>query len=244
MREARRSKVGGAGRLPRSTIRLLATTATSLVCTVVVTGCGGSDRGSTRLIDGSSARPIPAAIATIAPDAVLARVRIYRASEAAGPARSCLRSLGRGRAIAPRARVVERIRTGSSSITLEDARGRWVLGCDRTPVPAENGDPWCSTTVGRRFGGRLRDARVSIVCRDRSGRPVGFGWVEPTAKTRWVLSRTPSGVDAEPVVRGLPVRVVAAGLDFSTSSATFRIEEVDASGRTIARYRLTAGVAG
>jgi hypothetical protein len=86
--------------------------------------------------------------------------------------------------------------------------------------------------------------RLSIICRDRKGNPVGFGWIEPGRTTKWVVSRTRQGIEIEPVAAGLPVRVVAASVDFSTSSATFRIEELDRSGHTIRSYRLTAGVAG
>jgi hypothetical protein len=99
-------------------------------------------------------------------------------------------------------------------------------------------------SVGRLFDGSLGDARVDILCVRSPGKPVGFAWLEPAPRTRWIVVAGSSGTEVEEVAVDLPVRVATRDVDIAASSATFGVAEYDATGTEVARYRLRARVAG
>ena len=175
--------------------------------------------------------------------AVVSRVRARPASELDARGRACLDSFRAEFLISPATVVVQRVGAIGASVTFLDAEQRVVLGCDRT-VRANANRPWCARSVGRLFGGRLRDARLDILCRDLHGDPVGFGWVEPAPGVHWIVVDHRSGAEVEEVAGRLPVRIATTDVDRPTSSATFDVRELDSEGKDLRRYRLHAGVAG
>jgi len=103
---------------------------------------------------------------------------------------------------------------------------------------------WCARSVGRLFDGRLHDGRVDILCVGPTGGRVGFAWVEPTRRARWIVVAQPSGAEVEEIAAGLPVRIATRDVDSAASSATFAVAEYDSAGSEVARYGLRARVAG
>jgi hypothetical protein len=186
---------------------------------------------------------LPKALSAVGSGAVTSRVRALHAAELDARARTCVESFRPEFRIPPHALVVERTGAIGASLTFVDAERRVVLGCDRTVRPSANG-PWCARSVGRLFAGRLRDARVDILCVDARGSPVGFGWLEPTRGARWIVVGTESPAEVEEVAAGLPVRVSTREVDTAGSSATFAVTEYDSAGKEVDRYPLRARVAG
>ena len=125
------------------------------------------------------------------------------------------------------AAVVERTSAVGVSLTFLDGGGHVVLGCDRTAAPVGNRG-WCARSVGRLFSGRLRDARVDILCRDAEGEPLGLAWIEPAAGVRWVVVVNGAKTEIEEVTARLPVRVATTDVDVAGSSATFDVTEFPA----------------
>jgi hypothetical protein len=195
-----------------------------------------------RLVDGSAAPPVPPRLAGVAGGAVRSRLRIRRAAALGRTGRACLTRFRGEFAVAPSGLVVERTGALGATITLADAGGRFVLGCDRTArdPPAT----WCAHAVGRRRAGALTDPRADVLCRDRDGRPVGFAWVEPAAGTRWVVVRAGTTVALELVAAGLPVRVATPEVDVARSRVSAEVLELGSDGEEVRSYRLDAAVAG
>ena len=229
----------------RSGTRVLPAAATlaAVGSALAFAGCGGGGERPARLVDGSEAKALPEALDRLGRRTVTARVRVIRAAKLDIRGRSCLDSFRSEFQIAPATVVVQRIGVITASLTFLDAERRVVLGCDRTARTAASG-AWCARSVGRLFSGRLRDARVDILCRDARGDPVGFGWIEPAAGVRWVVVHNASSTEVEEVAAKLPVRIATSDVDPATSSATFDVQEYDADGKEVRRYRLRAGVAG
>jgi hypothetical protein len=210
-----------------------------------IAGCGGGETHAPplRLLGGSIAPSLPKALAALGSGAVISRVRVLHAAELDARARTCVERFRPEFRIPPQTLVVERTAAIGASLTFVDSGRRVVLGCDRTVRPSANG-PWCARSVGRLFAGRLRDARVDILCVDARGSPVGFGWLEPTRGARWIVVGTESPAEVEEVSAGLPVRVSTREVDTARSSATFAVTEYDSAGKEVDRYRLRARVAG
>jgi len=195
-----------------------------------------------RLLDGSEGGPLPDALDRLRGQAVVARLRVRSARRLDASARRCLTTFEdefRLRAATP---VVERVGVLGVTLTFADADRRTVLGCDRTS-PGRAG-PWCARSAGRLRSGRLSDPRVDILCRDRSGHAVGFGWIAPDPATRWLGVDTGSGLEIDSVGGSLPVRIATLDVDGATSSASFAVTEYDEDGEEVRRYRLEAPVAG
>lgn len=222
--------------------------ATTIVCvglTLLVAGCGGGGRveQSVRLVDGSTAPPLPAALARLESGAVATRAGAIRADELDTRGRACLDSFRSEFRVPPETVVVQRVALIGASLTFLDAEHRVVLGCDRTSRRDAH-RLWCARSVGRLFSGRLRDPRVDILCRDSGGDRVGFGWVDPASGVRWIVARNGSRAEVEGVIAGLPVRIATTEVDAETSSATFDVRELAGDGKVVRRYRLRAAVAG
>jgi len=208
---------------------------------LVLAGCGGAVERSARLVDGSEAPSLPTD--RLESGAVATRARVRRAAKLDTRGRACLDSFRSEFRIPPATVVVERVGVIGASLTFVDAQRRVVLGCDRTARAAASG-PWCARSVGRLFSGRLRDPRVDILCRNARGDRVGFAWVEPATRVRWIVVRNGPGAEVEEVVAGLPVRIATTDVDAATSSATFGVRELNGDGQEVRRFRLRAGVAG
>jgi hypothetical protein len=225
---------------------LLRLTLVGAALAVFAVGCGGSGntRAAIRLLDGSSPSDRPAALGDVTPSAIPTRARAVRASELGSRGQACLASFRPEFSLPPATTVVERTGTIGASLTFQDRLGRFVLGCDRTAAPIAEGRRWCARSVGRLGDGRLRDPRVDISCRGTARARIGFGWVEPSPATRWILVRNGDRMEIYGVVAGLPVRIATTDVDVATSSATFDVTEYGASGKEVRHRRLHAGVAG
>lgn len=227
---------------PGARVRLAAATL-AVVEGLSLAACGAGHEQAARLVDGSEAPRLPVALRDLGDGAVVSRVRVRRASELDARGRACLDSFRTEFRISPATVVVQRIGAIGASLTVLDAERRVVLGCDRTARAIAN-RPWCARSVGRLFSGRLRDARVDILCRSARGDPVGFGWIEPGRGVNWIVVDQRSGAEVEEVAGQLPVRIATTDVDRATSSATFDVRELDSDGKEVRRYRLRGSVAG
>ena len=216
-----------------------------VLAALALAGCAGHGvRGRPALlVDGTRARALPKALASLGQGAVMSRVRVVPAARLDHRGQACVRGFRREFGVPSRTIVVERTGALGASITLVDAQRRVVLGCDRTAHPSPSG-AWCARSVGRLFDGRLRDPRVDVLCLGPNGGRVGFAWLEPARRTRWIVVAQSSGAEVEEVAFGLPVRVATRDVDSTASSASFAVAEYDSAGSEVARYRLSARVAG
>lgn len=212
-------------------------------------GCTGEgERPPERLLDGSPARTLPVELEGIDAPAVLTRARLAVPSDlaAASATLSCLRE--RARALTPAGAAIERVGVSSESVTFRIAARASpgaVYACDRGAGSGEPGRRWCGSSYGELTGGRLHDPRLDLGCHGRQGEPLGFVWVEPAARTRYVAVEQAGYVEVYEPLGGLPVRISSStDVDLAASRATFAVSEHDRSGRLVRRYRLEAVVAG
>lgn len=141
--------------------------------------------------------------------------------------------------------VVERIGVVSSSVTSRTRDGRAIVGCDNTSGPREENRPWCGGAYGQLYNGRLRDPRLNIGCLTEDDEMVGFVWVHPGARARYVSVEQPEYLEVYEVAGDLAVRVsTRSGVQVEGSRATLDLLEHDGDGRLLRRYRLEAAVAG
>lgn len=178
--------------------------------------------------------PIPGAVATT--------VQIRRAGELAATLREC-----RGRAARDWTRqafVVDRRYGRRRSLTYRTLDGRSLASCDSIGIPIE-GRRWCGTATGLLFDGRLRDPRL-VLCEPRSARPVGFIWVTPVRRARWIGVAVGDRTMLYRVVAArLPVRVSTdRNVRVRGSTATFVVRQYAADGEVIRRQKIVARVAG
>ena len=227
---------------PRARVRLVAAIVV-VIGGLSLAACGAGAEQPARLVDGSVEPPLPRALRDLADGAVVSEVRVRQPSELDVRGRACLDSFRAEFLISPATVVVQRVGAIGATLTFSAVERRVVLGCDRTSLAVPNG-PWCARSVGRLFSGRLRDARVDILCRGARGDPVGFGWVEPGRGVRWVVVDQGASKEVEEVAGELPVRIATADVDQATSSATFDVRELDSDGKEVRRYRLRGSVAG
>ncbi len=74
---------------------------------------------------------------------------------------------------------------------------------------------------------------------------VGFVWVQPGRRARYVSVEQTEYVEVYEVASNLPVRVATRnGVRVEGSRATFDLFEHDANGQLLRKYRLEAAVAG
>jgi hypothetical protein len=138
-----------------------------------------------------------------------------------------------------------RVGVVSESITFQEAPSVAVFGCSNTPGPREENRRWCSGAYGQLYSGRLRDPRLSIICKTTNGAQAGFVWVQPADEVRYVAVEQPEYTEVYEAAGGLPVRIFTlSGVDLETTSATFSVSEHDAEGRRLRDYELRAFVAG
>ena len=175
------------------------------------------------------------------PDSVIAATRVLVRADAP----DCLSGIDR-ETVAANATAVERIGVNGSSVTFANRDGSRVYACDGGIDPAgERDPPWCGAVVGQREGERLLDARLDVVCVDRSHHALGYAFVEPVARARWIGVQQDDYVELYEVVAGLPVRVeTTRGIDLERARAAFEVMQYDAEGRELVRESLEAAVAG
>lgn len=196
-------------------------------------------------MDGLPVEEIPVELEGVDGSVVLTKARVVHAANAtwAGRSASCLRT--RDRSVQADSSSIERVGVSTESVTFRDSSGRGVFACDNSLGPREANRRWCGSAYGRLYDGRLRDARLDIGCATQDGTPIGFVWVEPAAKARYLAVEQPKYVEVYEVADDVPVRVATmAGVDIEKSRASFNLSEHSADGRLIRRYRLEAGVAG
>jgi hypothetical protein len=142
--------------------------------------------------------------------------------------------------------VVERIGVAGESLTFADRRGRILYACDGGTDPAgEHPPPWCSTSAGRLLEGHLLDPRLDLGCRDRSGRPLAYAWIEPFSGARWVGVDQGTYEEIYEVLGGLPVRIAGSRrIDLGASEASFEVTQYDRSGSALLEGTVEAAVAG
>jgi hypothetical protein len=72
---------------------------------------------------------------------------------------------------------------------------------------------------------------------------IGFGWINPVRRAKWIVVDQPGYREVYPVAAGLPVRVsTLAGLQ-QTGGALFRTAQYDAAGVLLVRRRVVAAIA-
>jgi hypothetical protein len=215
-----------------------------LAAAALMVGCSGGDDGTARtLFDGSAVREAPVSFEGIENDVVVtSQALVPTASlDPESAAGSCVEQFDHEFEGA----AVLRLGVATETVTARETHGRAVLGCDNSTGEREDHRRWCGGAYGNVDQGRLTDPRLSIGCRASDGRPVGFIWVEPTDRTRYVAVEQPDYTEVYEVAGGLPIRIATvSGVDVETSSATFEISQYDADGRRLRELTLEAFVAG
>jgi hypothetical protein len=173
--------------------------------------------------------------------AVATSVHVRRASELAAALRDCR---GRGpREWRGRTPVVDRLHGRRRTLTFRGSDGRFLAGCDSIGVRVE-GRRWCAAPIGALFHGSLRDPRLSL-CQPRGGKPVGFIWVTPVRRARWIGLREGRRTVLYRIAAGLPVRVSTdRNVRIPGSRATFFVRQYGARGRLLVRETVLARVSG
>jgi hypothetical protein len=94
--------------------------------------------------------------------------------------------------------------------------------------------------------GRLQDPRLDIAgCRSATAGAMGFAWVQPDSRTRYVAVEQPGYTEVFETAGGLPVRIATTtGIETDGSTARFDVSEHDASGALVRKYELRAIPAG
>jgi len=218
--------------------RLTATAVATLALAAAACAGGGGDTSAAP----RASSQLPPRLRAIRPPPRLDRVRVAVVPVSVrGSLAQCLRatSFRGGRVI-----VVERFGSFTRSVTVYRARNPQLFACDATGVPLEGGR-WCGFSAGILRGGRLLDPRLDVLCRDRRRRHVAVAWINAIPGARWVALDQGSFTELYPTAAGMPVRVATARhVSYGTSSAMFFVTQYAADGRTLARARLTARVAG
>jgi hypothetical protein len=144
----------------------------------------------------------------------------------------------------PAGAAVVRIGVSGESVTFTDATHTGLRACDNGGARADD-RRWCGTSFGRLYSGHLRDPRLDILCETERGAPLGFVWVEPSRRARYVVVEQGGYSEAYEVASGLPVRIsTATGVRSDPARIAVDLTEHDARGRLVRRYRLTAVPAG
>ena len=197
------------------------------------------------MLDGSSAAEVPVELEGVDGPAVLTSATAIPidAIEPDSAANSCMQDQLVELDVVGSA--VVRVGVASESVTFEDASRGGLFACSNTAGTREENRRWCSGAYGRLYSGKLRDPRLSIACTTTDGAKVGFVWVQPADRARYLAVEQPEYTEVYEAAAGLPIRIATvSGVDVETSSATFSVSEHDAEGRRIREYELKAFVAG
>ncbi len=211
---------------------------TLLLAVVLLAGCDSGGGRPERLLYGQAAqefRPVPGS--------VIANGRVLNGTTLGRRFTSC-RPTGAG--VRTDAVVVERIGVFGESLTFADSGHKILYACDGGTDPAgERQPPWCGSSAGLLYGGKLLDPRLDILCRDRKGRPLAYAWVEPAAGVRWIGVDQGTYTEIYEVLAGLPVRIASAhGIQPGRARATFDVTQYDSQGKELVKGKLEAQVAG
>lgn len=231
------------GRALRS--RLVALASLAVAVTSAASACGDGDTAARALVDGSPA-PNPALeLEDVARPAYLTTVRVVgtRTVDLTGAVDSCTVEEWAVRTAGP---SVHRIGTLGESVTFLSASGHGAHSCDGTGPSRGGSRRWCGHAVGRLAHGSLPDPRLELGgCSTDDGRQVAFAWIEPEARSRYVVVHERGFAEVYETAAGLPVRVsTTAGVDIDRSRAVFAVSEHSADGRVLRAYELTAYVSG
>ena len=215
-----------------------------LALVVLVGGCGGGGSPAA-LLDGSPPPAVPRGLEGLEGPVVMTRVRVVPAQKLdRAQLRECLHD-HRPVTLPPQERIVERTGATGTSLTFRGRPLGWIRGCDASAGPTEAGGHWCSEAAGRlRPEGRLFDPRLNIGCLDTEGRQIGFAWLDPLPRARYVAVEGPGYAEVYETAGGLPVRVTTRDVHSEGSSATFRVTQYAAAGRGLSRRTIRAVVAG
>jgi hypothetical protein len=209
----------------------------------VLAGCGGSSTPP-RLADGSPPPDLPEELAHLG-DGVMTEVSAMPAT-VIDPSDRAACGLFPASGVTDGS-VIRRV--GVSGISVTFAVDSSIRACDVIASPAPDpdrpaGSPWCGGSYGRTVDGRLADPRLDL-CTAKGGDLTAFAWVQPGARTRWVVVSDRGRREVYPVAGGLPVRVTTIdGVDRESSSASFDVEEYGPRGSRLREYTLKASVAG
>jgi hypothetical protein len=210
---------------------------TLLLAVVLLAGCDNGARPE-RLLYGEAAQELKAVSGSvIAIGRVLDGTTLGRRFTSCRPA---------GAEIPNDPVVVERIGVFGESLTFADSGRKTVYACDGgTDAAGERKPPWCGSSAGRLFGGKLLDPRLDILCRDRKGRALAYAWVEPAAGVRWIGVDQGAYTEIYEVLAGLPVRIASTrGIEAARARATFDVAQYDNHGKEVIEGKLEAQVAG
>lgn len=215
------------------------------VALVLSAGCSDGESTPNRLMDGSDATAPPVTLEGVEDHVVLTKVRVVspaaRGHET--PSASCLE---RDWDVRPQGPSVERVGVASESVTFAQASKRAVFSCDNSLGQREENRPWCGGAYGRLYGGRLRDPRLSMAgCSTEDGNPIGFIWIDPGPRTKYLVVEQPEYAEVYEAVGRLPVRIATTSNVFIEGShATFELSEHGETGQVIRTYSVDARVAG
>jgi hypothetical protein len=209
-----------------------------LLSVLLLAGCDSGGARPERLLYGE-----PAAEFQAVPGSVIAIGRVLDGTTLGRRFTSC-RPTGAG--IGTDTVVVERIGVFGESLTFTDSGRKTVYACDGGTDPLrERMPPWCGSSAGRLFGGKLLDPRLDILCRDRKGRALAYAWVEPASGVQWIGVDQGRYTEVYEVLAGLPVRIASIrGVKAGLARATFDVTQYDVHGKELVRGKLEAAVAG
>jgi len=224
--------------------RLFARVAVLVAGAMLMTGCDSDEPTPTTLMNGSRAPELAVDLEGIESRAVLTVVATSGIGEidANTIAATCLARADGDRVSGP---IVVRTGVDGESVTIRTRSTRGLYGCDNSEGRREEDRPICGVAFGRLSGGRLPDPRLDVgACATKDGAALGFAWVEPNPRTRYVTVERNAYVEVYETAGRLPVRVTTSEVEIEQSSATFRVSEHTSDGSLIRRYRLEASVAG
>jgi len=222
----------------------------AVMCAVVgvATGPTGCDRADTspptRLVDGSKPAALPVDLEGIAKAPVRTFVSVARLEKIKATS-SIATCVHRAAADHPDGPIVVRVGVEGESVTFRNVSGTGLYGCDNSAGRRDADRDWCGGAFGALRGGRLRDPRLDIGdCVTGEGKPLGFAWIEPGPRTRYVVVSQSGYAEVYETARGLPVRVTTDDVEIERSRASFNISEHAADGSLVRSYRVEPGVAG
>jgi hypothetical protein len=209
-----------------------------LLSLLLLAGCDSGAARPERLLYGEPAPEFEAV-----PGSVIAIGRVLDGTTLGRRFASC-RPTGAG--IEADTVVVERIGVFGESLTFTDSGRQTAYACDGGTDPLrERMPPWCGSSAGRLFGGKLLDPRLDILCRDREGRALAYAWVEPASGVKWIGVDQGRYTEVYEVLAGLPVRIASIrGVQAGRARATFDVTQYDVHGKELVRGKLEAAVAG
>lgn len=215
------------------------------VALVLSAGCADGESAPKRLMDGSDATAPPVKLEGVEDHVVLTKVRVVSPSAHGRGTRSAS-CLERDWDVRPQGPSVERVGIGSETVTFEQTSRQAVFGCDNSLGPREENRPWCGGAYGQLYGGHLRDPRLSMAgCSTEDGDPMGFVWVDPGPRTKYLVVEQPGYAEVYEAAGRLPVRIATTSNVFIEGShAIFELSEHDETGQVIRTYRVDARVAG